>query len=226
MTKLPTAEFMRTFGKYVYCFTKTDSYKDAYYGGKSGFTATGTRCLDHIKDKGYDYDDIMIIARNLETFDNRPEELLESWLIMTEDFDDNKKSGSHKECFIMGKLSFLFSQHEALQRNMLTEGPRYVLDNEDALSNRNSVTGTKSSYKIGSSAIKSCYINIELNSTKEFPVVHFSNNKDVKEFQKIAQPAFAEEYPDLEVRKNTYGFEVDTESFEQALEMWDEFHRS
>jgi len=109
---------------------------------------------------------------------------------------------------------------------MLTEGPRYVLDNEDALSNRNSVTGTKSSYKIGSSAIKSCYINIELNSTKEFPVVHFSNNKDVKEFQKIAQPAFAEEYPDLEVRKNTYGFEVDTESFEQALEMWDEFHRS
>ena len=220
MIKKPTSEFMNSFGKYVYCYTSTGDYKDSYYKGKG----KGTRCLDHLSEKDYDFDDLHIVACNLEKFDNRPEVLLESWLIWENDPEDNKVSGFHKECFIMSNLGYLFDDYQAGQRNMLEEGTKFMHEYLDKLGLQNSINGTKSSFKIGSSAINSCYINLELRSDKDYPVVHFATNKNVKEFISQTKPKFMENYPGLEVRDNSYGFEVDVTSVDEAFNFWNGFH--
>ena len=224
MTKLPTSEFMRTLGKYVYCFTKTNNYKDAYYGGKSGLTATGTRCLDHIKDKGYDYNDIMIIARNLETFDNRPEELLESWLIMTEDFDDNRKSGTHKECFVMVDLSSLFSDYVDSQRDMFKELNDLVNDNLEVFKGKMGFTETRgSSYYIETGMRDNIYFGIKVQ-TKEPNITCMMKANNPTVFSSLVEKCediFSDYELDSTSNKNVISFQVS--NIEEAISIWSSF---
>jgi len=90
------AEFWDTLGLYVYRYGE--------YIGKG----VRDRCTHHVNAKGYDLEDCVIVARNLERFEGKePSILLESFLIETEQPGDNIVAGHYKECFVMSKLSDL-----------------------------------------------------------------------------------------------------------------------
>lgn len=62
-----TAEFMKTLGHYQYGYYpngKFDNTVKPQYDGKG----QKSRCLDHLKDKDVDIDNLIIIGRNLEQF--------------------------------------------------------------------------------------------------------------------------------------------------------------
>ena len=59
--------FMQTLGYYQYAYYpngKFDNTVNPQYDGKG----VKTRCLDHLKDKPVDIDNLIIIGRNLEKF--------------------------------------------------------------------------------------------------------------------------------------------------------------
>ena len=75
----------------------------------------------HVK---YDIENLYIIARNLERFENKQDYqsfLLESFLISNDSPRDNSVSGHYKECFIMKNLSFLLDEYDASQRDLWKE---------------------------------------------------------------------------------------------------------
>lgn len=56
------AAFWQTLGQYVYAYIENGKW---LYVGKGN----GNRAVQHITTKGYDIDNLYIVARNLEKFD-------------------------------------------------------------------------------------------------------------------------------------------------------------
>ena len=130
----PSGEFFSQLGQYVYQYINRDTLKP-YYTGKGN----GDRCWAHVVDKGFNPEDCFIVARNLEHFENKQDWqsfLLESYLITTQNPEDNSVAGHYKECFVMASLSSMFSEFENEQYDNFAALPDWYLNNYDSFRNR------------------------------------------------------------------------------------------
>ncbi len=130
----PSAEFFSTLGQYVYQYIDRDTLKP-FYTGKGN----GDRCWAHVVDKGFDPADCFIVARNLEKFESKQDWqsfLLESYLITSQNPEDNSVAGHYKECFVMASLSSMFSEFENEQYDNFAALPEWYVDNYDSFRNR------------------------------------------------------------------------------------------
>jgi hypothetical protein len=95
-----TKEFFDTLGTYVYQYVDPET-NEPYYVGKG----RGDRCIQHVRDKGYDSSHCYLVAVNLERFsEENPDAIafaIESFIISQNPNLDNKVSGHYKECFTM-----------------------------------------------------------------------------------------------------------------------------
>lgn len=212
--------FFDTLGEYVYCYTKDGTYQNAYYKGKG----VGDRCVHHVKEKGYDQSDCYIIASNLEVFKSeKPNVLLESWLIWENDPQDNRVSGHHKECFIMKNLNFLRDEYDSSQRDLYQETDDLRNQFPQSFKGKLGRVETKSSISRIETPWKSslAFSIIIKTSTNKFTCVISTNSPD-----KFAakQEAFQEEYPEIhaDMTKNSIEWEVGTA--QEAVEAWDAFY--
>lgn len=139
MAEIGSAEFFRTLGQYVYAYIVDGEWK---YVGKGN----GNRSVQHIKTKGYNIDDLYIVAKNLEKYENKQDWqsfLLESFLISTNNPYDNSVSGHYKECFVMTKFSEMFTEFKDSQYDNFAELPTWYLENYSRLKNRIGVLAFK-----------------------------------------------------------------------------------
>jgi|TARA_R100000278_G_scaffold123257_2_gene112315 hypothetical protein len=118
--------FLESLGDYVYMYR--DLAGNPKYTGKG----RGNRCLSHINSKGYDINDLWIVACNLERFrldEKDASFVLESYLISTLQPTDNAVAGHYKECFIMSKFSEIFGTWKEDQIDNLESLPSWYTDN-------------------------------------------------------------------------------------------------
>lgn len=127
-------DFWETLGQYVYGYVdKKDNFVYIGKGNKN-------RAASHVKNKDYNLDNLIIIARNLERFRIEKPDLqsfiLESFLISQNDPKDNSVAGHHKECFIMAKFSELFDGYVKSKHDNFMELPEWYIQNYDKIGGR------------------------------------------------------------------------------------------
>lgn len=122
------SEFFATLGQYVYKYVDDDG--KLLYVGKGN----GDRCLAHLKDKGFVIEHCIIVAKNLELFEDKKDWqsfLLESFLIATENPEQNSVAGHYKECFVMTSLSSMFANFQSDQHDNFETFPAWYVENYD-----------------------------------------------------------------------------------------------
>lgn len=224
MSVKPTTEFMKTLGQYVYMFERDGVRK---YGGKG----VGNRCLDHIKEKGYRVEDCIIVARNLENFNLDRKDaasiILESFFIWQNDFEDNKVSGHHKECFIMANLSGLFSGYVDSQRDMFDEMAKLKSHNNH-LFGKGRIGESKSvgnNYKFQTNMRDNLYYGFKVQTTEPFIECYLKASKESAWDSLLENaPKMLPEYTlDSTSVKNEIRFVVET--MQEALDLWEQFYK-
>ena len=136
--------FWETLGQYVYGYKEDGNF---VYVGKGN----GNRALSHVGSKEYNTDNLYIIARNLERFEEKKDYqsfLLESYLISSNSPRDNSVSGHYKECFIMAKMSELFNEFEKSQHDNFEVLPDWYMENYNIFKGRLNVFVVKSHHHL------------------------------------------------------------------------------
>jgi len=136
--------FWETLGQYVYGYMENGIF---VYIGKGN----GNRALSHVGSKEYNTDNLYIIARNLERFGEKKDWqsfLLESYLISNNRPRDNSVSGHYKECFIMTKMSELFSEWKLDQHDNFEVHPEWYTENYNIFKDRLNVFVVKSQHHL------------------------------------------------------------------------------
>lgn len=131
MAEFGNKEFWNSLGQYVYGYKDSETGEWLYFG-----KGNGNRGSIHIKTKGYNVDDLYIIARNLEKFDGKQDWQsfeLESFLIAFYNPSGNSVSGHYKECFIMSRFTSLFKEFTDNQYDNFAEFPQWYIENYEKL---------------------------------------------------------------------------------------------
>lgn len=135
------AAFWQTLGQYVYAYIENGKW---LYVGKGN----GNRAVQHITTKGYDIDNLYIVAKNLEKFDIDGKQdwqsfILESFMITRYTPSDNRVSGHYKDCFEMTKFSELFNVYKASQNDNFESLPEWYVENYNKIKGRLNVVEIK-----------------------------------------------------------------------------------
>lgn len=219
--------FYETIGPhYVYGYWCTDRNRWKYIG-----KGVGNRVQHHVEEKGYDLEDAIIMAQNLQ--DDKSAALVESLLIFIHNPIDNKVSGHHKERFIMASLKGLFDDFTAGQRNYHIELAECIVNHADILgSSIGGSTSNNSGFLIYSALRESTNmdirvskngVNVSLNSQpatdNAASRAHFDNL-----VEKVT-PLLEKEY-ELGIYPNDKlggKIKFDVEDLETALQLWSDF---
>ena len=225
MIEKPTAEFFRTLGEYVYRYFD-DGFQTMYIGkGKDD------RCLSHLKDKGYKYENCQIIARNLEKFNDKPSFLLESYLINIANPKDNSVAGHYKECFVMTSLSSMFTDFQAGKVDNFEQFPDWYTDHYDDLRGKiRTLQINETSYYVVSNANRGIYFTFYWYFAEEsvkiiFEFASYFKGDDLEDIKsKITKWLNSENGYDVEpAGKTEYKLAVTCKNIDSVMELWSKF---
>ena len=218
--KKPSQEFFDTLGEYVYTYLDPNTGKMVYVG-----KGVGKRGMCHIKTKGYDLDDLHILGKNLERFENKPSLLLESFLISRYDLHDddnvadNKVAGHYKECFEMSKLNFLFNEYEESKRNFFVECNE-LRDQLESYGNVAVIVARKSSFYVESSDKERRAFKIYVDSDGVSVSIWGKNVTDDWR-DAFSKNLIDNGYEPITDNKKTISWSV--KNLEEAMELWGDF---
>lgn len=224
-----TKEFFDTLGTYVYRYIDPETDKP-YYVGKG----KGDRCIQHVRDKGYDSAHCHIVAKNLERFskenvDDAVAFAIESFIISQNPNLDNTVSGHYKECFIMSNysLSSIFTEF----KNSKTTGIEELIEvmNEHPLikENHQVIETRATSFKVESGQINSMTFSLIKTVGETSCKVRFCINGGSKVTHsnladKLKDETFPVEVHDSIVVASTY-VEAKVPTLEIGVQMYEEF---
>lgn len=225
MIERPTKEFLDTLGQYVYMY---DDGLEILYVGKG----LGDRCLFHLKDKGFNYEHCYIVARNLESFNDKPSLLLESYLINKHNPTNNAVAGHYKECFNMVSLASLYSEFKSTQHDNFEVLPSWYNDDYHLLKgNLREVSIAKDKITLISTANSGVYVHIIVSSSDDSTKMLFQMS-DYFDSAKIADTrkklfhwleACGKTSVDIIDDKNQLKFYVNCETPNEATVLFSEF---
>ena len=201
------SEFIKTLGAYQYGYYqngKFDNTLKPIYEGQG----VKTRCLDHLKDKDVNIDDLIIIGRNLEKFAEDKDAIqavqdaTESLRINVLDPQLNKVKGKYDYLWVKETLSSLYDEWKKEQINPIEEGFKFWASHPDL---KNVVRAT-SSQSTGSvyqtNRIKGTEYNLHVNYTIDGPEAIIKVSFSVKgvggESMEKLYENWSEQYPELE----------------------------
>jgi len=220
----PSGEFFKLLGKYIYGY-KNPETSDWDYIGKG----IGDRAYHHVEDKGLDWDNCYLLAKNLESYDSTidgTQFAIEAFLI---DFFDPKlnsvKGKRQKETYIMSRFAGLFEQHLDEQREMYEELYEFIRDNEVIRKNVGFSGSRGKTFEVETGAIDNLYCKIKVDTTggNDTVSVVFKGNRAKAPVIETIKERCAE----FEVNGNGTGadpwvsFLVD--DLETAVTLWSEF---
>ena len=230
MAEFGNKGFWDSLGQYVYGYKDPETGEWLYFG-----KGNGNRGSSHIKTKGYNIDDLYIIACNLEKFEDKEDWQsfeLESFLIALYNPSGNSVSGHYKECFIMSRFSTLFKEYEAGQYDSFAELPQWYLENYEKLKGKIGTLTIKSatvqlSGQTRNSVAMSFYVN---PITEEVTQCEFSVWNGAKvdmqatcsELVKILADIGYEAYP-AGNRKEHKKFQIDETDIQKVIDLFVEF---
>ena len=164
MMKKPPIDFFRPLGYYVYQY-QTPLTGEIYYIGKG----VNDRCWNHVTEKGYNPEHLMIVAQNLTEEEAL---LLESYLInQYRPTLDNKVSGHHEERFIMSRFSGLFEQYLSDQREMYEEVHTFIRQNEVTQKYVGFSGSRNKTFTVETNARDNMYCSIKLDASNSSDII-------------------------------------------------------
>ena len=160
----PSGEFFKLLGKYIYGYKNPETTHWDYIG-----KGVGDRAYAHVEDKGLDWDNCYLLARNLESYDSTidgTQFAIEAFLI---DFFDPKlnlvKGKRQKEIYIMSRFAGLFEQHQNDQREMYEELYEFIRDNDVIRKNVGFSGSRGKTFEVETGAIDNLYCKIKVDTT-------------------------------------------------------------
>jgi len=221
-------EFMATLGQYVYGYLPNGQLFDPEneYLGKG----VDKRCLDHVKEKGLNPENIWIVGRNLEKYaETTPAHeiasfAVEALMLATQKPKHNTASGRYQQdCWINTKLSDLYAEWQKTQINIYKEMNRFVSEYnlDDTLS---SGWWSGSSFMLSAGRANSIekYINVTplVDGYENYVRFAFSNSKEMS--KKERAKSWAIDNPDYDISFNDAGDTIDIKglSINDALDLW------
>ena len=160
----PSGEFFKLLGKYIYGYKNPETTHWDYIG-----KGVGDRAYSHVEDKGLDWDNCYLLAKNLESYDSTidgTQFAIEAFLI---DFFDPKlnsvKGKRQKETYIMSRFAGLFEQHLNEQREMYEELYEFIRDNEVIRKNVGFSGSRGRTFEVESGAIDNLYCKVKMDTT-------------------------------------------------------------
>jgi hypothetical protein len=236
MAEFGNAEFFRSLGQYVYAYIDDGEIKEWEYVGKGN----GNRGIQHIKSKGYNIDNLYIVARNLEKFENKQDWqsfLLESFIISTFNPKNNSVSGHYKECFVMAKFSEMFTEFKDSQYDNFAELPEWYLSNYSILKNRIGVMAFKKENVYIEGATKnsmamSFYVDAISNEVTQVKISIWggaAGEIQLENYGEKVQQFLSElEYSDDQIsqvgsRNNHRVFQIEETNIQKVLNLFDQF---
>ena len=220
----PSGEFFRNLGVYVYGYKDPETVDGWNYIGKG----VGDRAYAHVEDKGLDWDDCFVIARNMENYGDGHAiaHALESFCIEHFKPKLNLVKGKYQEeIYIMSRFAGLFEQHLSEQREMFREVHDFISENEIIRSKVGYSNSRNKTWTVETGAIDNiyCSIKVDASGSEDKITVTFKGNRA----KAAVIEAMQEQCSDLETVGTGSGndpwFSVLVYSLDDALQLWTDF---
>ena len=221
-------EYLKSLGEYVYYFVLPDGTQ--LYGGRG----VGSRCLDHIREKGYEYNWLWILCHNMERFD-KAYEAVESLFLLTNNFRDNKQPAQYKELYPMANFDFMYQKELQQYKNKSREIVEFLTKPENGFfPNINVISilqNNPTGVKITSIANRKMQMWLECfipEDESDRSVITFNMTKNATfDERKASFPDFVESFkahnPQYQVESGEDSLWFRVDSKEDVVEEWKSF---